>query len=316
VEGEGRGAIREEALAAPAPGFAHVRTRYSGISRGTEALVWSGRVPASERDRMRCPFQSGDFPFPVKYGYASVGRVLTGPPELAGRAVFCLHPHQTEYVVPAAALVPLPSAVPEERGILAANLETALNAVWDAQLRPGDRVSVVGAGVVGALVAHVASRIAAVEVELVDVNPARRELAAALGVGFSSPDAATRERDVVFHVSASAEGLGTALSLPAHDGSVIELSWFGDREVPLALGERFHSARLTLRSSQVGTVSPYARRRFTPRARLELALALLADDRLDALIDGESPFEALPEVMSAVTRATPPGLCHRIRYES
>ena len=306
----GHGEVRGETLPAPNGGEVLVEASFSAVSRGTESHVFNGRVPRSEYSRMRCPHQAGDFPAPVKYGYANVGRATSGT--YAGRAVFCLYPHQTAYVVPESALVPVPDGVPPERAVLAANCETALNAVWDALPRAGDRVSVVGAGVVGCLVAHLVGRIPGCAVELVDVLPARRAVAEALGVRFAMPETASRERDLVFHATGRAEGAALALSLAAADTSVIELSWFGDGDVPLPLGRDFHVRRLTLRSSQVGTVSPNARRRFTHRARLELALSLLADPRLDCLVDGETSFDALPTTMARL--ATSGGLCTRVRY--
>jgi threonine dehydrogenase-like Zn-dependent dehydrogenase len=306
----GRGALREEALASPAAGEVLVETLFSGVSRGTESLVFTGHVPPTEYARMRCPFQAGDFPAPVKYGYANVGRARTGA--FAGRPVFCLYPHQTAYVVPETAVVPVPDGVPPERAVLAANLETALNALWDARLQIGDRVSVVGAGVVGALVAYLAARVAATDVELIDVRPERASVAAALGVGFSTPDGASKERDLVFHASGRAEGAARALALGAVEATVLELSWFGDAEVSLPLGRDFHVRRLTYRSSQVGRVSPSARARFTHRARLELALSLLRDPALDCLIDGETSFDARPAAFPALVAGG--GLCRRVRY--
>ena len=310
----GSGELREHELGAPGAGEALVRTVFSAVSRGTEALVFHGRVPASEHERMRCPHQEGSFPGPVKYGYASVGRVLEGSSELRGRSVFCLYPHQDLYVVPESALVPLPAGVPEARAVLAANLETALNALWDARPLLGDRVSVVGGGVVGCLAAYLASRVHGAEVELVDVREERAELAAALGFGFALPARARAERDIVLHASASAEGLSTALGLAARDAEIVELSWFGDREVSLPLGEAFHQRRLTLRSSQVGGVSPNARPRFDHRRRLELALSLCSDPALDRLVSGESQFEALPELMPRLADAKSGALCHRLKY--
>ncbi|HEV8548754.1 MAG TPA: zinc-binding alcohol dehydrogenase [Polyangiaceae bacterium] len=310
ITGVGTGAIRDEPLSEPGPGEVLVETTHSGVSRGTESLVFGGRVPPSEYQRMRCPFQAGEFPAPVKYGYQNVGRARNGA--FAGRAVFCLFPHQTAYVVAESALVPVPDGVPAERAVLAANMETALNALWDAAPRAGDRVSVVGAGVLGCLVAHLVARIPGTEVELVDVSEARRAVAGTLGVSFSTPSDARKERDLVFHASGRGEGALTALGLAATESTVVELSWFGDAEVSLPLGRDFHVRRLTLRSSQVGRVSPNARPRFTHRARLELALSLLADPRLDALIDREIGFEDLPGALPRL--ASEGGLCTRVRY--
>jgi threonine dehydrogenase-like Zn-dependent dehydrogenase len=261
---------------------------------------------------MRAPHQAGDFPFPVKYGYASVGRVIDG--EHAGRDVFCLYPHQSRYVVPAAAVIPVPDGVPAGRAVLAANLETALNGLWDAALRLGDRVTVVGGGVVGCLVAYLAARVPGCAVELVDVAPARAVVAAALGVDFALPSRARPDADLVVHASGDPAGLTTALALAGHEATVLELSWYGDRAVTVPLGAAFHARRLTLRSSQVGGLPAEQRARWTHRRRLALALSLLGDPALDVLIDGESDFAELPSLLPSL--ATMPSLCHRLRYPS
>jgi len=313
ITAAGRGEIRAEQLPAPRDGDALVRALYSGISRGTESLVLAGRVPPSEYARMRAPFQAGEFPAPVKYGYASVGRVEEGPATLRGRAVFCLYPHQTHYIVPASALHLLPEDVPPSRAVLAANLETALNGLWDAAPRLGDRIAVVGGGTVGCLVAWLAARMPGCAVELVDVAPERAAVAAKLGVRFASPAQAARDADCVIHASGSADGLVTALGLAGDEATVVELSWFGDRAVTLPLGAAFHPRRLTLKSSQVGSIPPAQRPRWSHRRRLELALALLAEPALDALISGECAFDALPAVLPALVEGT--ALCHRVRYE-
>ncbi len=314
VTAAGSGELRREALRAPTQDEAMVQTLYSGVSRGTESLVFGGHVPPSEHRRMRAPFQGGDFPAPVKYGYASVGRVVQGPSNLEGRTVFCLYPHQQRYVVPVEALHVLPDTVPAGRAVLAANVETALNGIWDAAVLPGDHVTVVGGGSVGCLVAWLAARIPGCEVELVDINPRRERIAAGLGTSFAVPEAARTDRDVVIHASGSSEGLGLALRLAAFEARVIELSWYGDRTVALSLGEAFHSRRLTLKSSQVGAVAQAQRPRWSFTRRLGLALSLLADPVLDALINSEGLFEELPETMQALARAPGDTIMHRVRY--
>lgn len=314
IAAPGRGEIRAEPLPAPGPGELQVRALYSGVSRGTESLVFSGHVPPSEYHRMRAPFQAGDFPAPVKYGYASVGRVEKGPASRVGDTVFCLYPHQQRYVVPASAAYVVPREVPPERAILAANLETALNGVWDSGVGPGDRVTVIGAGSVGCLAAWLAARIPGCDVELIDVNPRRRAVAERLGAKFAHPDAAREDADVVLHASGSSEGLALAMRVAGFEAGIIELSWYGDRAVTLALGEAFHSRRLTLKSSQVGTVSPSRRARWTFARRMELALSLLAAPELDALIGSESPFEDLPRLMRELSDAPGDVIMHRIRY--
>jgi threonine dehydrogenase-like Zn-dependent dehydrogenase len=310
----GRGEIRAESLAAPREGEALVRTLYSAISRGTEALVFNGKVPSSEYERMRAPFQVGEFPAPVKYGYCNVGVVEQGPADLRGRRVFCLYPHQTRYVVPVGALRVLPDDLPPARAVLAANLETAVNALWDAVPRIGDRVAVIGAGAVGCLAAWLAARIIGVEVELIDVDERKAAAAHSLGAAFATPASAHRDVDLVLHTSGSATGLGTALALAGFEATIVELSWYGDEAPAVPLGGAFHSRRLTLKSSQVGAVATAQRARWTHSRRMDLVMRLLAHPELDSLVTGESPFDELPAV--AARLATSPGytLCHRIVY--
>ena len=313
VVGPGQGEIRAQALAEPSSDQVLVRTLYSGISRGTEALVFNGRVPISEHARMRAPFQDGQFPAPVKYGYANVGVIERGPRDTVGRRVFVLYPHQDRYIVPLGAVHFLPDTVPAPRAVLAANLETALNGVWDAELTRATAVTVIGAGVVGSLVAWLARTLEGCDVELVDKNPDRQAIAAALGVAFRQAPNAT-PADVVIHASGSADGLALAFASARFEGTVLEMSWYGDREVPVRLGEHFHSQRLTLKSSQVGTVARSHRERWDTRRRLERAIDLLSDPALDAFITGESPFDELPRIMARLAAAPPDTLCHRIRY--
>ncbi|GAA4786661.1 dehydrogenase [Streptomyces ziwulingensis] len=309
----GRGVIRPVELPEPGPDEVLVRTLFTGVSRGTETLVFDGRVPASQHTAMRAPFQEGDFPGPVKYGYLNVGVVEEGPGALLGRTVFCLYPHQTRYVVPAAAVTPVPACVPAGRAVLAGTVETAVNALWDAAPLIGDRITVVGGGMVGCSVAALLARFPGVRVQLVDTDPARAETAAALGVAFAAPGDALGGRDLVVHASATEQGLARALELTRADGTVLELSWYGDRYVRVPLGEDFHSRRLTVRGSQVGTVSPRAAGR-TYADRLALALDLLADPALDALVTGECAFEELPRTMPGLAAGDLPALCHRVRY--
>ncbi|MDR6538068.1 zinc-binding alcohol dehydrogenase [Variovorax soli] len=314
VEAPGRAGLRQAVLPVPGNGEVRVRALHSGISRGTELLVFRGEVPESEHERMRAPFQEGDFPAPLKYGYANVGVVEEGPRALLGRTVFCLYPHQTHYVVPAGAVHPLPEGLPPARAVLAANMETAVNALWDAAPRIGDRIAVVGAGVVGLLAAWLAGRLPGCEVEVIDTNPGRRAIAEGLGLAFASPQAARADADLVIHASGNGEGLATALRLAAFEATVLEMSWYGSRAVTLPLGEAFHARRLTLRSSQVGHVSPSQRARWSHGRRLALALALLRDPALDALLTDAAPFDTLPAVLARLAAGAPQTLCHRIDY--
>jgi NADPH:quinone reductase-like Zn-dependent oxidoreductase len=310
----GFGELRGEALRTPGPDEVLVRARYSGVSRGTEALVFRGGVPVSQHAAMRAPFQDGEFPGPVKYGYLSVGRVERGPATLVDRTVFCLYPHQDRYVVPAAAVTVVPAAVPAGRAVLAGAVETAVNALWDAGPLVGDRIAVIGAGMVGCCVARLLSGLPAARVQLVDADPARERVAAALGVAFRTPETADDDCDLVLHVSANPAGLARALQLAGDEGTVVELSWYGDRTVALPLGEAFHARRLTIRSSQVGAVSPARRARRSHADRMAVALELLADPAFDALVTGESAFAELPEIMPRLASGELPALCHRIVY--
>jgi threonine dehydrogenase-like Zn-dependent dehydrogenase len=314
LRGPGEGEIRPAALADHGPGEVLVRTLFTGVSRGTETLVFRGGVPPGQYATMRAPFQEGDFPWPVKYGYLNVGVVEDGPAALRGRTVFCLYPHQTAYVVPASAVVPVPDDVPPARAVLAGTVETAVNALWDAAPLVGDRITVVGAGMVGCCVAAVAARFPGARVQLVDVDPGRAAVAAALGVGFAQPADADGGRDLVVHASATSAGLQRSLDLLAKEGTVIELSWYGDREVTLSLGGSFHSGRLGIRASQVGTISPARRADRTYADRLALALDLLRDPAFDALITGESRFDELPDVLARLAAGSLPALCHLITY--
>lgn len=311
----GRGEIRPVEVPRPADGEVLVRTRFSAVSRGTELLVFRGGVPANQREAMRAPFQEGDFPAPVKYGYLNVGVVEQGPEELRGRTVFCLYPHQTRYVVPASAVTVVPDGVPAERAVLAGTVETAVNAAWDAAPLIGDRIAVVGAGMVGACVAKVLAGIPATRVQLVDIDPGRATVAAALGVDFATPELAADGCDLVVHASASEAGLARSLELLAPEGVVIELSWYGDRRVSVPLGEWFHSRRLQVRASQVGTIAPARRGRRDFADRMAIALELLTDPGYEALITNECRFDELPITLPRLANYEPTSLCLRVRYD-
>ena len=289
-----------------------LETLYSGISRGTERLVFEGRVPVTEYDRMRGPAQEGVFPFPVKYGYCAVARITEGASE--GQIVFALHPHQTRFRMDAATLTPLPPALPPERAVLSANMETALNILWDSGAGAGDAIVIVGAGVVGALTGYLAAKLPGTEVTLVDINPARAQLADGLGCAFAVPDECPCDADVVVHVSASAAGLATAIEAAGDEATVVEASWYGETPTPAPLGGAFHSRRLKLVSSQVGNLPPVRRPRWTYSRRMGKAMELLCDPVLDALISGETAFADLPSQYAGIL-SDPDTLCHRVRYQ-
>jgi NADPH:quinone reductase-like Zn-dependent oxidoreductase len=310
----GRVEIREERLAAPGPGEVRVRALFGALSRGTEALVLAGRVPESEFERMRAPFMGGHFPFPIKYGYATVGRIENGPQEQLGRIVFALHPHQHLFNIPESAIVALPETVLPQRAVLAANMETALNAVWDSAAGPADRIAIVGAGTVGALVGFLCGGLAGAEVMLVDINERRAELAQKLGVRFAKPETAKGDCDLVVHASGTAAGLRTALALAGEEATVLELSWYGDTPVAAPLGGAFHSRRLRLISSQVGQVASSHRPRWTHNRRLAAAIDLLADSRLDALLAPMVSFYDLPRRLPDILDARNGVVCQLISY--
>ncbi|RUR46286.1 zinc-dependent alcohol dehydrogenase [Vreelandella populi] len=312
----GVGELKRETLTAIGEEDVLVHALYSGVSRGTESLVFNARVPESEFGRMQAPFQSGQFPAPVKYGYCNVGRVKQGPASLLDKTVFCLFPHQDRYVVPAAMVLPVPDNVPAERAVLAANMETAINGVWDAEPMLGERITVIGAGVVGCLVAYLCSRIAGVNATLVDINPERQTIAEHLGLTFCTPDQAPDDQDCVIHASGHPEGLRQALGQVGNEGRIIEMSWFGEGEIRLPLGGAFHSQRLSLRASQVGQLPARLRPRWDYQRRLTLALSLLADSQLDALINSESDFKTLPQLAPELFASGSNVLCHRLRYST
>ncbi len=315
IVGPKRAELRDHEVPAPKAGQALLQTLYTAISRGTETLVFEGAVPKSEWQRMRAPFQEGDFPSPVKYGYINVAKVLEGPSELIGKKVFSLYPHQTHFCVDASALTVLPDATPASRAVLAAGMETAINALWDASPQMGDRIAIVGAGVIGSLCGYLAAQIPGTEVVLWDVDPSRESIATQLGCRFQEARSAESVDpfDLVIHASGHGEGLQTALQIAGREAKIVEISWYGDREVSIPLGQAFHSQRLQIVGSQVGTIPAHQAARWSYKRRLRLALSLLQDARLDCLISGESDFAHLPQTLLQVTQ-TPGPLCHRIRY--
>jgi threonine dehydrogenase-like Zn-dependent dehydrogenase len=310
----GRGEIRSTPFSRLNVHEVRVRTLYSALSLGTELLIFRGGVPKSQYKAMRAPFQEGDFPGPVKYGYCNVGVVEDGPKDIKGRTVFCLYPHQDTYLVAVDAVVPLPDVLPPKRAVLAANMETAINGLWDAGPLMGCRIAVVGAGVVGCMMAALASRIPGTDVQLLDINPEKAAVASDLKVAFAAPDLYPGNADIVVEATGATEGLETALALAGFEASVVVMSWYGDAKVPLSLGGNFHSRRLKIISSQVSAVAPSHRARWSNRDRLELALGLLKDEIFDHLITDSSHFEDLPETLAALSSDPSGTLCHVIGY--
>jgi threonine dehydrogenase-like Zn-dependent dehydrogenase len=299
IEAAGRAAIRRQPLPELGADGVEVQASFSGLSRGTESLVFRGQVPPESFASMRCPHQEGELSFPVKYGYCSVGRVVAGA-ELVGRRVFCLYPHQDRYVVSARDVVPLPDAVPDRRAVLAANMETAINGVWDAAPALGARVAVIGAGAVGLLAASLLARIPGIELQVVDIAPEKDAVCRALGLEPVRPGQAARECDLVLHASGAPAGLALGLELAGFEATIVELSWYGTKPVSLPLGGRFHDKRLRIQSSQVGNVATVQRARWSYRRRMELALRLLADPVYDALLGEPVLFDELPGALPAL----------------
>jgi 2-desacetyl-2-hydroxyethyl bacteriochlorophyllide A dehydrogenase len=312
--GPGQIDLRTETLKAPGPDEVLVSTEFSGVSRGTERLIMAGKVGQSEWERMRAPLQAGNFPFPVKYGYCATGLVEAGPSDLVGRRVFVLAPHQSRFVAPASMATPLPDGLPSRRATLAANMETALNAVWDSGAGPADRIVVVGGGIVGLLIAYLAAGLPGADVTVVDTNPERASIVRSFGAVFATPEKCPVDVDVVFHATASAPGLATAINAAGFEATVVEVSWFGDGATPVPLGGAFHSRRLKLISSQVGSVATSRRARWTYARRLAESLRLLQDARLDALITEEIAFADAPKLLPALLGPTAKGLAPIIRY--
>ena len=306
--------LRAAEVGSPAGGEVTVRALYSGISRGTERLVLQGKVPQSEHERMRCPLQEGAFPFPVKYGYALVGTAVGGAPDLEGRTVFVLHPHQDLANVPVSFVQPLPDGLPAKRACLAANMETALNITWDAQLAAGQNILIIGAGVLGLLTSALAADIPNARVTLVDVLESRAAVAEKMGATFALPAGAPKGQDVVIHTSASDAGLALALNCARFEGKVVEASWFGERKVAVPLGGAFHSQRLRLISSQVGSVAPSHRGAWTHGRRMQRALELLQDEKFDALITHEIAFSDAPRRLPAALCGDSSDLMTVLRY--
>lgn len=314
--GPEQGELRSEVLPARGPGQALVRTLYSGISKGTEIVVHTGSVPPRVAEKMRAPHQEGTFPAPVKFGYLSVGIVEDGPEGWPGQKVFCLNPHQDRYIISTDELTRIPDGVPARRAVLTGTVETAVNALWEAGPRLGDRIAVVGAGLVGGMVATLLRTFPLSRLQLVDLDPERKRLADKLGVEFARPDAALADCDIVFHCSASQEGLERSLQLAGDEGEIIEMSWYANRQVTLPLGEDFHARRLSIRASQVGVVARARRHRRTNAERLELAVELLKDPIFDTFLTGASPFRELPDVVQNLADGKLEALCHVIEYGS
>lgn len=276
-----------------------LKMRVSGVSRGTERLVFNAQVPETEYERMRAPRQTGHFPYPVLYGYCAVADIIDGPAALIGRSAFCLNPHQDYFTAPLEALTFLPETLPARRAVLLANMETALNGIWDSGISAGDKVTVIGAGVIGLLIGFLASRIPATTITVIDTQD-RSKLAGLFGCQFETTPQQGLEADVVFHCSASDSGLQTAFACAGMDSAIVEMSWYGNKSLTLNLGGAFHSKRLRLIGSQVGQIPATHKARWTYQRRMDRALALLDDPRLDELLTHAIAFTDAPQALPSL----------------
>lgn len=296
-----------------------VRTTATAVSRGTETLVHTGAVPEAVAHLMGAPRQLGEFPYPVSYGYLGVGVVDEGPQQWLGTRVFGLLPHHTHHLVGPDDLQPIPEGVPDHRALLAGAAETGLNILWQEPPRFGDRVAIIGAGMIGASTALLASRLPLERLEIVETDPRRRRLLEGLGLSAVAPEHAAADCDIVVHTSGTEAGLARALELTGDDGTIVEASWFGTRSPSVPLGADFHARRLSIVASQVGQVALGRRARRTRAQRLRTALLALRDDRFDALLTGTSPWRELPAVMDEITgdgASAAATLCHVLTYEN
>jgi 2-desacetyl-2-hydroxyethyl bacteriochlorophyllide A dehydrogenase len=307
--------LRAESLSSPGPEEVRIEALASGISHGTEMLVYRGQVPADLP--LDLPTLRGSFAFPVKYGYASVGRVaeagnaVTGVE--AGDTVFVLHPHQTAYVVPASLATRLPADLPPEHGVFLANVETGVNVLLDARPRLGDRVIVFGQGVIGLVLTQLLRRVGVGRVIGVDPIPARRRLARELGADEALPPeeatpAAVRAltggigADLAIEASGNPAALAAAVESVGQEGTVVVPSWYGTKPVCLPLGGSFHRGRVRIVSSQVGALDPALAPRWDRARRQALAIDMLARLQLDPLITHRIPFARAADAYALIDR--------------
>jgi len=303
--------LRSESVPPPGPGEVRIKTIASAISHGTEMLVYRGEVPADLA--LDLPTLAGSYSFPIKYGYASVGRVLDSGAESfsPGDLVFVHHPHQDTFVVPAELPVPLPEGLDPAAGLFFANVETALNVVHDAPLRLGETALVFGQGVVGLLITQLLELAGAGRVLVVDPVKKRRDQALEVGAdeafepGGDLPDLILestegRGADLAVEVSSSGAALQAAIDAVAAEGTVVVASWYGTKPVALSLGGHFHRGRVRLRSSQVGGMNPELCSRWDRARRAEAVLRLLPRLRPERLVSHRIPFEDAPQAYRLV----------------
>ena len=308
--------IREETLRSPSTPYCVVKSICSGISQGTEQLVYSEAVPESIQHQMRCPYMGGDFPFPIKYGYSLVGEVVEGPENIVGRNVHMLHPHQDYGCVHPRDIYLLDDGILPEKAILASNMETAVNAVWDSQVTLGDRVLVVGFGNVGSLVARILSLSMGVEMFVTDTSALKRSMAQKMGFNVCEISQLKEEFDISFNVSASADGLQTAIDAVGYEGKIIELSWYGNRAVSLQLGGDFHIQRKTIISSQVSHIPSHRLARWDTIRRKKLVFSLLKQPEFEEHVTHNLRFSELPRILSESRSLFQDNLMIAVHYDA
>jgi 2-desacetyl-2-hydroxyethyl bacteriochlorophyllide A dehydrogenase len=295
--------LRRESVANVQPSDVRIAAIASAISHGTEMLVFRGLVP--EGLELDLPTLRGSFTFPIKYGYASVGRVVEAGADVGclavGDAVFVHHPHQSTYVVPATMPIRLPDGLDPLLGVFLANVETAVNVVVDAAPRLGERVAVFGQGVVGLLITQLLRRTGVSQIVVVEPVAQRRDLALALGADVALESGGSiSDVDLAIEVSGNAAALDAALNSVAFGGTVVVASWYGTKTVPLMLGGAFHRRRLRIVSSQVSTIDAALQPRWTHQRRLALASQLLSELELTSLITHRFPIDRAAEAFALV----------------
>lgn len=295
--------IKKHSISIPQNNEVLVKTIYSGISYGTEKIVYSGNVPKSQRSLMRCPYQEGEFGSNVKYGYMNVGKVMNGPSKLVNRYVYTLYPHQTQYVLPLEELTFIPKLIPIKRCLLTANMETAINAMWDTLPTCGDKILIIGAGIVGFLMAYILMTIIGIEILLIDTDKEKSKIAKIFGIKFSCSIPKSYNANIIYECSGNPSVIDI-LSSHVNDETVIcIMSWYGNSVSNINFGNEFFSKRTKILFSQVAKVSHNRDKYWNNKKRKDLAISLLNDDKLDNLIEKDMiSFHDLPEFFSNTAR--------------
>ena len=310
--------FREEEVGIPQANEILVETLYTGISHGTEMLVYRGEVaPGLELDPSLKTFK-GCFGFPIKYGYSNVGRIIELGSRVSGLRkgdiVFAHNPHETIYTISENQAMKLPEAVLPSWGIFIASVETAINCVWDANIHLGESVVIFGQGIIGLLITQLMRISGAGRIFTVDKLEKRRNISQKLGADFAfDPNKANLPSviteltdgigaDVIIEASGSPDALDSALKLAAFQGTVVVVSWYGTKPVTLNLGEDFHRERVKIKSSQVSFVDPSLTPRWNIGRRMALALKILPQLNLKELISHIYPFEEAPSAYDKIDK--------------